>query len=201
MRGRCTSARARSSLASCLPSSPTRLSAAWVRPTRSSKVLERCRASSPVMPCSAVCSFMCSRPVRNGSRAASCSAAPMAARTAGPSSTTSAPDARAALGGRQQRREHVDGGGFPGAVRAQEAVHLPGLDPQVDAVHGAGPFLKSRTRPIASIAGSAIRWKLARVELLVTSRRGLGTHLADHPAPQAPRAPTGRVSSQARGPS
>ena len=37
-------------------------------------------------------------------------------------------------GGREERREHVDGGRLAGAVGAQEAVDLAGLDLEVDAV-------------------------------------------------------------------
>ncbi len=50
--------------------------------------------------------------------------------------------ARRARGGRQQRGEHVDGGGLTGAVGAQEAVHLAGLDAQLDSVDGARPLLE-----------------------------------------------------------
>ena len=46
-------------------------------------------ALAPPMPCRAVCRRMCSRPVSSGSSAASCSAAPIAERTCGPSLTTS----------------------------------------------------------------------------------------------------------------
>ena len=48
----------------------------------------------------------------------------------------------AARGGRQQRGEHVDRGGFAGAVRTQEAVDLAGLHAQVDPVDGARPLLE-----------------------------------------------------------
>ena len=50
--------------------------------------------------------------------------------------------ARAARGGRQQRGEHVHGRRLAGAVGAQEAEHLAGLDPQLDAVHRARALLE-----------------------------------------------------------
>ena len=50
--------------------------------------------------------------------------------------------ARGARGGRQQRGEHQHGGGLAGAVGAQEAVDLAGLDAEVDPVHGADAALE-----------------------------------------------------------
>ena len=50
--------------------------------------------------------------------------------------------ARRARGGRQQRREHQHGRRLAGAVGAEEAVDLAGLDAQVDAVDGARPVLE-----------------------------------------------------------
>ena len=95
------------------------------------------------MPCRAVWSRRCSRPVRNGSSAASWSAAPIVARTAGPSSTTSCPatHARPAVGGSSvvSMWTVVD---LPGAVRPEEAVDLAGLDAQVDAVDRARALLE-----------------------------------------------------------
>ena len=41
-------------------------------------------------------------------------------------------DGRAAAGGREERRQHVDGRRLAGAVRAEEPVDLPGQDPKVD---------------------------------------------------------------------
>ena len=56
----------------------------------------------------------------SGSSAASCSAAPIAARTFGPSWTTSKPGhPRRARGRRQQRRQHQHGRRLAGAVRAR----------------------------------------------------------------------------------
>ena len=110
--------------------------------------LEQLRPSAraprrPVMPCRAVWSFRCSRPVRNGSSAASWSAAPIVARTAAPSSTTSWPGhPRAPRRRREQRGEHVDGGGLARAVRPEEAVHLAGLHAQVDPVDRARALLE-----------------------------------------------------------
>jgi hypothetical protein len=46
-----------------------------------------------------------------------------------------AADGRAARGGRQEAGEHLHGGGLARAVRPEEAQHLPGLDPEADAVH------------------------------------------------------------------
>ena len=41
-----------------------------------------------------------------------------------------------AAGGREQAGEHLDGGGFAGAVGAEEAEELAGLDGEVDVVDG-----------------------------------------------------------------
>ena len=46
-------------------------------------------------------------------------------------------DVGAAGGGAQQRGEHADRRGLAGAVRPEEAEHLPALDGEVDAVDGA----------------------------------------------------------------
>jgi hypothetical protein len=48
-----------------------------------------------------------------------------------------AADPGAPRGRWKQRGQHVHGGGLPGAVRAEEAIDLPGRDLQVDA--GDGP--------------------------------------------------------------
>ena len=50
---------------------------------------------------------------------------------------TSSPDAGAAAGRAQERRQHADGGRLAGAVRAEEAEDLAFLDVEVDAVDGA----------------------------------------------------------------
>ena len=52
-----------------------------------------------------------------------------------------AADGRAAPARRQQGDEHLDHGRLAGPVRAEEAVDLPGLHVQVDAVDRAGAFL------------------------------------------------------------
>ncbi len=44
--------------------------------------------------------------------------------------------------GRQERRQHQDGGRLAGAVRAKEAVDLAGLDPEIDAVDRARALLE-----------------------------------------------------------
>ena len=49
---------------------------------------------------------------------------------------------RAPRRGRQQRGEHVDRRGLPGAVRPEEAVDLAGLHAQVDPVNRARPLLE-----------------------------------------------------------
>ena len=73
--------------------------------------------------------------VRNGSSAVSWSAAPIEARTFGPSRTTSKPATVARpAGGREQGRQHVHRRRLAGAVRAEKAVDLARLDPQVDPV-------------------------------------------------------------------
>ena len=64
------------------------------RPRSGPTRVEQPRRSAPArlaprIPCSEACSRRCSRPVRNGSSAVSCSAAPIAARTFGPSRTMS----------------------------------------------------------------------------------------------------------------
>jgi hypothetical protein len=41
--------------------------------------------------------------------------------------------------GAQQAEEYADGGGLTGAVRAEEAVHLPGPDVEIEAVERAQP--------------------------------------------------------------
>ena len=50
--------------------------------------------------------------------------------------------ARRARGGRQQRGEHQHGRRLAGAVGAEEAVDLAGLDLEVDAVDGADAALE-----------------------------------------------------------
>jgi hypothetical protein len=45
-------------------------------------------------------------------------------------------DGGRAGGGAQQRRQHAQGGGLAGAVGAEEADDLAGVDVQVDAAHG-----------------------------------------------------------------
>jgi hypothetical protein len=51
-------------------------------------------------------------------------------------------NARRSRGRREQRRQHVDGRGLPGAVRAEEAEDLAGGDGQVDRVDRARPLLE-----------------------------------------------------------
>jgi hypothetical protein len=51
-------------------------------------------------------------------------------------------DARGARRGGKEGGQHVDGGGLPGAVRAEEAVNLARGDLEVDAVHGARAVLE-----------------------------------------------------------
>jgi len=41
-----------------------------------------------------------------------------------------------AIGGREQRGEHAERGGFAGAVGAEEAENFAGFDPQVNAGNG-----------------------------------------------------------------
>ena len=83
------------------------------------------------MPCSVACSSRCSRPVRIASSAASCSAAPIDARTCAPSRTMSiAADARAPARRRQQRRQHQHGRRLAGAVGPEEAVDLARARPR-----------------------------------------------------------------------
>src|SRR6266508_1116956 len=126
-----------------------------MRPTRSSSVSERSFASAPRMPCSAVCSFMCSRPVRNGSSAASWSAAPIVARTAGPSSTMSWPatHARPAVGGSSvvSMCTVVD---LPAPFGPRKPYTSPGSTRRSIPSTARGPFLNSRTSPSVSIAAS-----------------------------------------------
>src|SRR5450756_64220 len=45
-------------------------------------------------------------------------------------------DGRLAAGGGQEGREHAQGGGLAGPVRAQEADDLAGVDVEVDTAHG-----------------------------------------------------------------
>src|SRR5215208_1967187 len=107
------------------------------------------------MPCRAVWSFMCSRPVRNGSRAASCRAAPIVARTAAPSSTMSWPatQARPSVGGRSvvSMWTVVD---FPAPFGPRKPYTSPGSTRRSMPSTARGPFLNSRTRSVASIAAS-----------------------------------------------
>ena len=116
--------------ASCRPSSP-HLAVGGVRQPDALEQLVGARAarSSRGSPCSAACSRRCSRPVSSGSSAASCSAAPIVARTCGPSlDDVVAGDPRRAGGRRQQRRQHQHRCRLARAVRAEEAVDLAGLD-------------------------------------------------------------------------
>ena len=113
-------------------------------------------------PCSALCRRMCSRPVRSGSSADSCSAAPIAARTCGPCLTTSKPATRArARGRRQQRGQHQHRGRLAGAVGAEEAVDLARRDLEVDAVDRARPVLELAHEPFGTL-GAADTWRLRR---------------------------------------
>ena len=67
------------------------------QPDALEQLVDRARcARAAACPCSVACSRRCSRPVRNGSSAASCSAAPIDARTCGPWRTTSKPPTRRA---------------------------------------------------------------------------------------------------------
>ena len=56
-------------------------------------------------------------------------------------------DARAARRDRQQRGQHLDGRRLAGAVRAEEAEHLAGLDAQVDPAHGLDVAIGLDQRP------------------------------------------------------
>ena len=114
-------------------------------------VAARCRSSRGTA-CSAVWRRRCSRPVRIGSSAASCSAAPIARRTFGPSLDDVEPgDGRRARGRRQQRRQHVDGRRLPGAVRAEEAVDLASATRRSMPATARTPPLNSRASARASM--------------------------------------------------
>ena len=118
---------------------------------------KQCRRSAtcrcaPRIPCSEACRRRCSRPVRNGSSAVSWSAAPIAARTFGPSRTTSKPGDRGPPGrGREERRQHVHRGRLPGPVRAQKAVDLARARSRGRSRRPLGSSLNVRTRPSTSI--------------------------------------------------
>ena len=85
----------------------------------------RLRASGPRRPCSAPCMRSSSRPVISGSIAASCSATPIARRTASASRTTSWPATqRVARGRAQQRGEDAHRRRLARAVGPEEAVDL-----------------------------------------------------------------------------
>ena len=74
-----------------------------------------------------------------------------------PGSATSKPATRRGTrGGRQQRGQHVDGGGLAGAVGAEEAVDLAGADLDVDAVDGADAALElaGQTRRLDAVVRS-----------------------------------------------
>ena len=95
------------------------------------RVDQRSRGARRRSPWSEAWRRRCSRPVRNGSSAASCSAAPIEARTFGAlAHDVEAGDGRAAGGRREQRGQHVDGRRLAGAVRPEEAVDLARLDRQ-----------------------------------------------------------------------
>ena len=118
---------------------------------RAARSISSCRFA-PRMPCSEACSRRCSRPVRNGSSAVSCSAAPIAARTCGPSRTTSKPATVARpAGGREERGQHVDGRRLAGAVRAEEAVDLARARSAGRSRRPRATSLNCRTRPSTSI--------------------------------------------------
>src|SRR5918994_4266322 len=100
---------------------------------------------------------MCSRPVRNGSSAASWSAAPIVARTFAPSATTSCPatHARPEVGGRSvvSMWTVVD---FPAPFGPRNPYTSPGSTRRSMRSTARGPFLKSRTSCWVSIAGAGI---------------------------------------------
>ena len=82
-------------------------------------------------------------------------------------------DARAAVGRRQQRREHVHGRRLAGAVRSQEAVDLAFGDDEVDPVHGADvlevadePLRLDAVRHLPTLATSCVVLASGRDELL-----------------------------------
>jgi hypothetical protein len=100
-------------------------------------------------------------------------------------------DARRSRGGRQQRREHQDRGGLAGAVRAEEAVDLAGLDAQVDAVDGA--------RPVLELADEAldldpVRGRPVHGDLTLASYLRVSTFFRDN----FPRMPTSQGFNQCR---
>src|SRR5918996_3180672 len=96
---------------------------------------------------------MCSRPVRNGSSAASWRAAPMAARTSGPSLMTSWPATRAEpeVGGSSvvSMCTVVD---LPAPLGPRKPYTSPGSTRRSMPSTARGPFLNSRTSSVASIA-------------------------------------------------
>ena len=77
--------------------------------------------------------------------------------------------ARRARGGRQQRGEHQDGGGLAGAVGAEEAVDLAGLDAQVDAVDGARAVLELADEALHLDAVVVSSWPTRLAQYLVVS--------------------------------
>ena len=111
--------------------------------------------SSPRMPCRDAWSRRCSRPVRNGSSAASWSAAPIdAAYLRALLRDVEPGHGRAAARGREERRQHVDGRRLAGAVRAEEAVDLARAATRRSIPATASTSLKTRRSPIASIPSS-----------------------------------------------
>src|SRR5215211_7274458 len=58
-------------------------------------------------------------------------------------------DARGALGGRKQRDEHEHRRGLTCSIRAEEAVDLSRLDPEVDSVDGARALLEDTNEPLS----------------------------------------------------
>ena len=102
---------------------------------------------------------------------------------AGPACTTSKPPTRARAGGRrQERRQHQHRRRLAGAVRAEEAVDLAGLDGEVDPVDRARALRETRGRASRSRSRSSAesryrcpaaagpcpaRWRSPRPRLLV----------------------------------
>src|SRR5262245_27696487 len=104
------------------------------------------------MPCIVAWRRRCSRPVRYGSSAASCSAAPIVFRTCGPSWTTSYPPTVAvpAVGGSSvvSMCTVVD---LPAPFGPRKPKISPGSTYRSIPSTARGPFLNSRTRPCASM--------------------------------------------------
>src|SRR5262249_50668364 len=72
-----------------------------------------------------------------------------------------AEDAHLSAGGREQTGEHLDGGGFAGAVRSEKTVKRSAPDLQVETVHSADRAELPRESPSFNREVHHLGWRVA----------------------------------------